>query len=130
MPSPAAAAPFIWSHGWGAKPSSPVGVYELNSGDDFSRFYRLLRRWRAETYFAPLMKDKIDNPNFQSIATEFGERAIPWIIEEIRQRPDPLVLALYFITKEYPVPAAAQGRITEIVDAWLTWYARAYPHDN
>ena len=129
MSSQAAAAPFLWTRGWGAKPSRAVGTYGSHSVDGISRFYELLQRWRAETYFAPLMKDKIENLNFKKII-DLGDDAVPLIIDEVRQTPDFLVLALYFITKENPVPPSAQGRVTEMVDAWLDWYARTQPHDN
>lgn len=128
MSSQAASAPFIWTRGWGSEASRTIGNYKPSSSDGFSRFHDLLRRRRAETYFASLMREKIENRNFQRIVNELGEQAIPWIIDEIRKTPDFLVHTLYFITKENPVPPAAQGRIQETANAWLSWHARTYPN--
>jgi hypothetical protein len=106
--------------------TAPLGRYGGNSTDNFDRFHRLLMQWRFDTYFSPLMKEAIDDPSFQAIV-KMGEEIVPWVIEEIRHNPDFLVLALHFvIPKENPVPVASRGKISEMVDAWLTWYDRAY----
>lgn len=116
---------------------SPIGFRDLNttaagpanarySGnqiDDFADFKRLVTRWRAETYFFPSVHEKIDHYAFGKIVA-MGRKTIPWIVQEIRETPDFLVMALGFLVTDNPIPASIRGRIDQIIDFWLMWAAR------
>jgi len=107
--------------------SDATGRYAGNGVDDFSEFKRLVSRWRAETYFLPSVREKVENPAFRRIV-EMREKVIPWIISEIRRTPDFLVMALGFLVPDNPIPDSTRGKINEIVDFWLTWAQRTAPH--
>ena len=97
--------------------------YESQQQDDyFSRFYRLLNKWRVDTALSSRIEDKIDHPAFQQIV-QIGRPVVPLIVKELRHRPDFLFLALRRITQEDPVPPACE-RPSEMVEAWLSWAER------
>lgn len=99
-------------------------AYRASRDDDFAKFHRWLAEWRKETKYTSLARDKIGHPTFKKIIG-IGPLATPWILKEIRHRPDFLVLALQEIHKnENPVPTSARGKVNEIVNAWLSWANR------
>jgi hypothetical protein len=108
-------------------PSESSGRYTANRIDDLSEFRRLVSTWRAETYFLPSVREKIENASFRKIIG-MGDRVIPWIINEIERTPDFLVMALGFLVPSNPIPDSARGKLYEIVDFWLTWAQRTRPH--
>ena len=102
----------------------PQIAYRPSRDHEFAKFHRMVAEWRIETAYTSLARDKIDHPAFKKIVG-IGPIAIPWILTEIRHRPDFLVLALHQIHKyENPVPASARGTLNEIVNAWLSWANR------
>jgi hypothetical protein len=50
-----------------------------------------------------------------------GERAIPYILEELERAPDYWFWALYCITGEDPVPEADHGNLDAMTRAWVAW---------
>ena len=96
---------------------SAVGSYGL------SNFRRLLAIWRAETFYQSSVSEKMNHPAFKQIIA-MRERAVPWIISELKIRPDFLFMALHLITKHDPTPEAAKGDPRKIVEAWLQWAER------
>lgn len=105
-------------------PSAPAPAsYRSHIQDLVDQFRALVTRWRLETYYCSLLEDKIANGAFKEIVA-MNEAAIPLILHEIKMRPDWLVAALHLISHENPVPPSAQGKLDEIVNAWLLWAER------
>ena len=91
------------------------------------RFRRLVKQWRAETYYLSSVTAKSKHPAFREIV-EMGEAAVPWIIEELRNHRDFLFLALHLIVKDEPMPAALTGKPHKLIDEWLQWAERVNVH--
>ncbi|HKQ45618.1 MAG TPA: hypothetical protein VJS47_09510 [Rhizomicrobium sp.] len=91
--------------------------------DYVTEFAELVSRWRAETALSATAREMMLAPSFSKLVS-MNEKIIPLIIEELKRQPSFLFLLLHAITKENPVPQTAQGKIPEIVSAWLTWAAR------
>ena len=96
---------------------SAVGPYAR------SNFRRLLAEWRAETFYQSSVYEKTNHPAFKRIVA-MGERTVPWIIFELKTRPDFLFMALHLITNLDPTPEAAKGKPLKMVEAWLQWAKR------
>lgn len=94
--------------------SATIGPYGRTN------FQRRLTEWRAETYYQSSVAEKMDHPAFKRIV-EIGERAVPWIIAELKVRPDFLFMALHLIKKFDPTPEAAKGKPQKLIEAWLQW---------
>ena len=100
-----------------------IATYRPSELDDFDKFNRAVRLWRAEIKGMSMARDMVRHHAFQEIL-RMKEKAVPWIISEIRAHPDFLVLSLPIITGENPVPSSAVGKIHEIVNAWILWSER------
>jgi hypothetical protein len=121
---PHSCAPFLGYVDLSNRTAAPERVqYSSYKEDDYDKFNKLLIQWRLETYFTSLVKEKIENPSVQKLLS-FGPQAIPWILKEIRHRPDFLVMALGFLAKENPVQPSSRGKIEEIVNDWIVWADR------
>jgi len=59
-------------------------------------------------------------PEYQYIIG-MGEKAIRFLLEELRDRPNHWFWALKAIAQEDPVPENARGKFPEMVEAWLRW---------
>src|SRR4029453_5872521 len=77
----------------------------------------LRRKWSAETEFSSLLAAKRAHPAFTAIVA-LGDDAIPVILESLAVQPDFLFMALHEITRQNPVAAAHQGRLSETVQDW------------
>jgi len=99
------------------------GWYSPFQSDYVSEFNELVDQWKSETALLSTTRDMMLTPSFSKIVG-MQEQAIPLIIESLRRETSFLFLALHVITKQNPVPPSAQGRIGEIINAWLTWASR------
>jgi hypothetical protein len=62
----------------------------------------------------------VNHPAFREIVS-LGEAVVPLMLADLERRPRLWVWALPEITRENPVPAADQGYIARMSDAWLRW---------
>jgi len=86
-------------------------------------FHRLTDQWRRETRHMSSVHDIIMHPAYQQIIG-LGEKAIPLILNELRERLDHWFWALMMITRESPVPQEEYGKMTLMRDIWLEWGKR------
>jgi hypothetical protein len=101
-----------------AKCAGVGGSFKIQN--DKEHFDWLVEQWRNETGMYSSIKKKIAHPTYQRIIA-FGERAVPWILHELRDRPTYWFTALQEITKDGP---AGTGRFSDFQcarDAWLAW---------
>lgn len=103
--------------------TSQKAKYNASQTDLLDDFQAALKQWRAETAHLSLIRDMVRHSAFRQIVA-MGDVAIPWIVRELKSRPDFLVFALPMITKENPVPASSAGKLTEVVNSWLLWAER------
>ena len=61
-----------------------------------------------------------EHPAYRKIVA-MGQKAVPLLLAEMRERPDYWFAALKEITKVDPVPAEAKGYLDRMTQAWLDW---------
>jgi len=75
-------------------------------------------QWRSETWYKSSISRRVSHPAYLKIIG-LGPKAVPWILQELRQEPDYWFAALEAITRENPSPNATS--FPELRDAWLRW---------
>lgn len=93
--------------------TAPQGNFEAG-------FRALAELWREETGPLSSPTRKAAHPAYQQII-EMGERAIPLILEDMKDHPGHWSMALQAITGENPVPKDAAGHVDEVACAWTEW---------
>ncbi|MBP1678030.1 MAG: hypothetical protein H6Q20_2589 [Bacteroidetes bacterium] len=99
--------------------SEYIKSVDKNDGAFFFNKYRFqshLINWQKKTLFLSSTKAIIENADFQSIVA-MGESAIPFIIEEIENKPSTLVWALNLICNR----KITDNPNTTISDACKLW---------
>lgn len=96
------------------------GRYRPSTYSFSQEFEDAVSKWRAETAHLSLMNDKMSNDHFTKIV-DWGWKAVPLIIEEIRSNPDLLFVTLHLITGENPTVGVPAGDMRGMIAAWLTW---------
>ena len=99
---------------------SYLDVDELVTAYNYSKFRRLLKKWRSETHYFSTVEAKIKHSAFEEIV-KMGEQTVPWIVEELQTQRDFLFIALHFILEEDPTAHCAKGKPIELIEAWLLW---------
>ncbi len=93
----------------------------LNEQERLSlRFEELVERWRRETGMLSSVTKIIKHEAYQSIIG-MGERAIPLILRELRDRPNMWFPALRAIANDSPVPVENRADPRLAREAWLAW---------
>ena len=85
-----------------------------------AEFSELSEIWREETKHLSFTVDKVNHWAYLRIIG-MGYPVLPFLFRELNERPRHWFVALRAITGEDPVPEAGQGKIHEIVAAWLKW---------
>ncbi len=78
------------------------------------------KKWQEDTAFLSSLEDIALHPSYQRIIG-MGRDALPLIFKDLQKSPNHWFWALYFITGENPVPAAAEGNMQAMAEAWLAW---------
>lgn len=58
-----------------------------------SEFYTYYKNWRESTMLYQSIDKILDSPHYRAIIN-MGKRAVPYILEQIQERPDMIVFAL------------------------------------
>lgn len=109
--------------------------YSLEIATDIYKalFDGLVKQWNAETMFMSSLSEQFEHPAYQRIIA-MGAKAVPFILDEMRERPNHWGYALSTITGSNPVAAEDEGKIDHVIAAWLDWGKRQhqYPclHDD
>ena len=100
-----------------------IGDYVDQLAASKARFQRLAAEWREQA--APLSSstDRAMLPAYQAIIG-MGETALPFILDEMRQRGGHWFWALRAITGENPVPLEHRGNVEAMTQDWLQWARR------
>ena len=114
-----------------ASPRSQLSSSLAGAGEDLKEAYAAAERLKR--YFGQLVQDwKELRPKGADVAAMtrhrayqkiigLGKIAVPWILEEMAERPDHWFVALHELTGASPVPEASRGRLPEMTAAWLDW---------
>lgn len=88
---------------------------DMSQGIERFKFESNLQYWNNETFF--ISANNFDNIHFKAIV-DMGEAAVPYIIDELKKGPTPLVNALDQI---YPGRVVYKGFVPlkKVCDIWL-----------
>lgn len=84
------------------------------------RFQMLKVKWESETAVLSSITEIAMHPAYQQIIG-MGPIAIPFILSEMKKKPNHWFWALKSITGEDPVLSEQRGRIKQMAEAWLRW---------
>ena len=100
---------------------SDVSVGARDRESDFQqRFMRLATEWKLGRGHSSKLKDQAMHPAYQQIIG-MGERAVPLLVEEMKERPDQWDWGIRAITGIDPVPRESWGKLPDIAAAWVAW---------
>jgi hypothetical protein len=83
-------------------------------------FHALAEQWRRETGTFSSVTKKVQHPAYRKII-DMGEKALQWVLRELRDRPGLWFEALQAITRQTPVAAGERADPQRARDAWLNW---------
>lgn len=90
-----------------------------NQTPDKSEFENLVKVWKKATHHYSFIRQKIVHPAYLRIIG-MGEKVLPFILEELKERPSPgWFPALEAISGNDAAQAAKS--IDEAVESWLNW---------
>ena len=95
-------------------------TYSSVEGLDFydeMRYEQFKEAWKQSTMFMSSAQDIIEDSNFQGIVA-MGDRAVPYIIRDIKESPSTLVWALNMIFKKR-ITNKANTSIEEACKLWV-----------
>ncbi|HXB41227.1 MAG TPA: hypothetical protein VNZ49_11845 [Bacteroidia bacterium] len=84
------------------------------------RFLSLKKLWEAKTMFTSSISNIIEDPNFKKIV-QMGNKAIPFIIDELEKKPSTLVWALNLITNA-TIKSNSRLTVSDACNAWVKLY--------
>jgi len=87
---------------------------------DEALFQSLSRKWKEETGAESSLSNITSNINYLKVI-KMGDRAIPFILRELRSEPAPWFLALRVITEEPNVGMEHSGNFRKMAGAWIRW---------
>jgi len=97
----------------------------ISGQDPFrARFLTLAAQWRATAPPSSSARELAMHPAYQGIIG-MGERAVPFLLEELQHRPDHWFWALRAITGCDPVPRSHWGSLAQMSHDWIMWGRRA-----
>jgi hypothetical protein len=84
-------------------------------------FQKYFKKWKKETLNTSSSDDMFENPNYQAIIN-LGWKVVPFIIEQLKEKPAHLFMALTAITGATPVIPNHVGRLYDMANDWIKWY--------
>jgi len=85
-----------------------------------ARFRELAKRWKDETLDMSSLSDIITHPAYLQIIA-MGRKALPLLLDQLRNEPDHWFAALSAISNHNPVPPQQAGNLDQMTEAWLAW---------
>jgi hypothetical protein len=96
------------------------GLSTISREDVSKVFKELVASWLRDTVLVSSVEDMVLHAAYQQIIG-MGEKAIPWLLEELRSHPNHWFWALKSITRTDPVEECDRGNFDRMVEAWLSW---------
>lgn len=84
------------------------------------RFHALASEWRSATRFLSSPSATAAHPAYRAVVA-LGPDAVPLILAELADAPEPWFAALRELTGTDPVPPADRGHPAESAACWLAW---------
>lgn len=96
-----------------------AALFPANTSSELRReFKALAQTWQQETDDCSITSMRYSHPAFLRILT-MGSAVVPWILEELKEKPDWWFEALKAVTGEDPT--IPQQTFDEAISAWLAW---------
>jgi hypothetical protein len=98
-------------------------IHKDYSENDGELFHKLKKQWHKERGATSSTTKIVACLSYYKIIG-MGQRALPFILRDIRRNPDNpdhWFWALEMITRANPVPANMYGKHAEMARAWLSW---------
>ena len=97
-------------------------IFPISRSSDFPkhRFLSLKFQWEHDTALMSSISEMVMHPAYQRIIG-MGEKAIPFIMNELKTNGGHWFWALKSISGEDPVLPEYRGNIEEMTKAWLKW---------
>jgi len=89
---------------------------ELNLKKEFDY---LVEQWRRETLASSIVSARYRNPTYRKIIS-MGVQAVPWVLSELRDRPDRWFSALVELTGERKIVNETDS-FQSASEKWLKW---------
>ncbi|MGH7136456.1 MAG: hypothetical protein ACREHD_12005 [Pirellulales bacterium] len=105
-----------------AKAKAPDGAGSANEVESplEKKFLALAAIWRYSAGPASSVTQLVAHPAYLQIIG-LGRPVLPYLFRELARQPDHWFDALAAITGDDPIPMEAEGNISAMSDAWLTW---------
>lgn len=84
------------------------------------KFEHLKNTWKQETRFNSDIKSIINHPAYQEII-QLGPAVIPFILEELQNKPDHWFYVLTVLTGANPIKDENRGVMNAMAQDWLEW---------
>jgi len=97
-----------------------TAVDTISEDQSAEAFYILAEQWRRETGMLSSVSRKVKHPAYQKIIA-MGEKALPFILRELRDHPANWFGALKAIAAESPVILDEKHDLQKLREAWLRW---------
>jgi len=116
-----------WATAVGALPADVTRAQFLQLANEWESatvfetvFRQLTATWKADTRYFSSSTAMDAHPAFQRIQ-RLGDRAVPFILNDLRDTSAHWFTALEVLTRATPVPPADRGNIPRMAAAWLAW---------
>jgi hypothetical protein len=84
------------------------------------KFHTLANKLKEETAHMSMRSAAVDHPAHREIVS-YREHALPYIFDDLRNKPWHWFMALHMITGDNPIKEEHRGRIKEMTQDWLEW---------
>ena len=105
-----------------ARPINP-SLSQSTEQEAGREFEMLAERWKNETVHCSSVLEMAMHPAYQQIIG-MGQRAVPFILRDLKQQPAHWFWALRAIAGEDPVSPNDKGDLLKMAEAWLNWGSR------
>jgi len=95
--------------------ASPPG-----SPSQHETFQKLAKQWRDETGMLSSVAKKLEHSAYRQIVS-LGPPIIPWVLEELLDRPSYWFAALRELAKDLPNVPKNSGDFNTVREQWLNW---------
>jgi len=85
-------------------------------------FDKLYKKWQDETQFDSFIGDPY-HKSYDKII-KYGYRAVPYIINKIKEEPSLIFVALIRITGETPIKEENKGNVKKMAEDWIEWWEK------
>lgn len=90
----------------------------------YGEFLQLVKRWEQRTAACSIIHKMKSDELYQKILRL--NKPIPLILRYISNNPSRIIIALYDLVNENPVPKSAVGDQEKVRNAWIKWGQKKY----